>query len=377
MNVLKLLAFFYKNVIRKDAPVKICMTFVQAVLKALINQLSLSTADTEIQNKSAVLSTARNTANSQLWFSAVYLSPLLNRDKRGFFSTKRKLQRGFTMLELMVVVAILAVIAGSAVMAFRGIDSDASIQTAKAEMRQIGEAIDAYLADMNEIPEPGTLPVPLGIWQKEIEIGGYRHPVDISFLLANPEPLPDPDDSTLQRKNAWNSDYRRGWRGPYIKGIKLFYVDIGDGIKHDGTDGSGNPGAPNIVNSSVINNILALPDKFDSFSVSPGVERSPKACNDTECIYEWQSQIDRFNPNDHAGNRITKFGRPYLLLDLDLFNNHTPARPGIPRIVSLGPNGVYEPQDCDYTETDSGNADYCSRDKLCDTSGDDLVLCLR
>lgn len=379
MNVLKLLPFFYKNVIQKNASVKICVAFVTA-LSILVGRLFRSAADNQSQIISAVLRTVRNTANSQLWFSAVTPSPLINKVKRGFFFHPHQIhnrQSGFTMLELMVVVAILAVIAGSAVMAFRGIDSDASIQTAKVEMRQLGEAIDAYLADLNDIPEPDTLPVTLGSWQQEIEIGAYRHPADISFLLSNPEPLPDPSDPDAKRDNIWSSDYRKGWRGPYIKGIKLFYVDIGDGIKSDATDGSGSEGAPQNIDSAIIKNILALPDKFDNFSVTPGVERSTQACNAADCIYEWQSQIDRFNPNDHLGNRITKFGRPYLLLDLDLFNNDTLPRPGIPRIVSLGPNGVYEPVNCDYTETDSGDVNYCSRDKLCDTSGDDLVLCLR
>lgn len=380
MNVLKVLsAFFYKIVFRKKASVKICVAFVTA-WSMLVGRLFRSAADNQSQIILAVLRTVRNTANSQLWFSAVTPSPLITKVKRGFFFHPHQIrykQSGFTMLELMVVVAILAVIAGSAVMAFRGIDSDASIQTAKVEMRQLGEAIDAYLADMNKIPEPDTLPIPLGSWQQEIEIGAYRHPADISFLLSNPEPLPNPSDPDAKRDNLWSSDYRKGWRGPYIKGIKLFYVDIGDGIKHDGTDGSGNIGTPHDIDSAVIKNILALPDKFDNFSVSPGVERSTQACNASECIYEWQSQIDRFSPNDHLGNRITKFGRPYLLLDLDLLNNSATSGPGIPRIISLGPNGVYEPINCDYAETDSSEIAYCSRDKLCDTTGDDLVLCLR
>lgn len=207
MNVLKLLAFFYKNVIRKDAPVKICMTFVQAVLKVLINQLSRSTADTEIQNKSAVLSTARNTANSQLWFSAVYLSPLLNRDKRGFFSAKRKLQHGFTMLELMVVVAILAVIAGSAVMAFRDVEPSAQNDVTRFEMSQIAGAIDAYLRDGNKWPD--------------FDAGERYAPADLTFLFE-------------QGDNAdWSIDYRRGWRGPYLQHARE-EAEIGNGLDING-----------------------------------------------------------------------------------------------------------------------------------------------
>lgn len=206
MNVLKLLAFFYKNVIQKNASVKTCMAFVTAVSKD-IGKLFHSTAADETQNNSAVLRTVRNTVNSQLQFSAVNLSPLLPNVKRGFFPGQRHPQCGFTMLELMVVVAILAVIAGSAVMAFRDVEPNAQNDVTRFEMSQIAGAIDAYLRDGNKWPD--------------FEAGDRYAPADLTFLFE-------------QGENAdWSVDYRRGWRGPYLQRASE-EAEIGNGLDSKG-----------------------------------------------------------------------------------------------------------------------------------------------
>jgi prepilin-type N-terminal cleavage/methylation domain-containing protein len=239
-------------------------------------------------------------------------------------STILSKQSGFTMLELVIVVAIMAIVAGSAIMSFGNTESDAEYQTTNYTLRQLASAVDRYLSDGNTLPELGD----------EIE-----SPADINFLITKPSISDD-----------WKPDYRLGWRGPYIKGYKLFYVDVGTDLE---ADGSSSPTSGSLTTVPT----LALPDAFSHQPVSP--------------YYLWYK--------DAAGNIDidSKIGRPFLILSEDINDL------SLYRIVSLGENGTYE-HACDYSESNTSHDNYCSRKTLC-TSGatlfnpkrDDLVLCFR
>lgn len=273
-------------------------------------------------------------------------------------------QAGFTMLELVVVVAILAVIASAAIMSFGNTASDAQIETARYSMKQIAGAVEAYYEDNKNHPNalsPST----------------RFSPADLGFLF---------DASQAENAPAWNPDYRQGWRGPYLKQAQYMYVDIGDDLMLDGSsrDDSSIFGLPHFLSGSgnEFSNMIAVADPYEHFPVDDGIPRSSGPCKTNDCLFEWQKRIDQDNPlsddADGDGNpdTLSKFGRPYLIIDL-LHMNSDASGAGVPRIVSLGANGIYEPLDCDYSEDDPLDADYCSHDVLCDSAGDDLVLCLR
>jgi len=253
-------------------------------------------------------------------------------------------QSGFTLLEMLVVAALLLVIAGGVVTSFRDVGSDATEQAARYQMQQLGKAIEAYYSDTGVIPSRDT-------------------PTDLSFLFVKPASAAD-----------WSIDYRRGWRGPYLSGHKYLYVDIGDDLAANGTsvDDSSSAGEPNLIASGgdVIESVIAIADPFDHYPVDNGVSRSRDGCYTSDCLFEWR-KIE-----DDDSSRLDRFGRPYLAIDLELLQDNT-IKPGAARLVSLGSNGVYEPNSCDYAETDDEEDDYCSKDLLCSSSGDDIVLCLR
>lgn len=236
-------------------------------------------------------------------------------------STTLSKQSGFTMLELVIVVAIMAIVAGSAIMSFGNTESDAEYQTTNYTLRQLASAVDRYLSDGNTLPELGP----------DIE-----SPADIDFLINKPF------------GSDWNPDYRLGWRGPYIKGYKLFYVDVGTDLE---ADGSSSPTSGSVTTIPT----LALPDAFSHQSVSP--------------YYLWYKDADGNIDID------SKIGRPFLILSKDLDDG------SLYRIVSLGENGTYE-HACDYSESDTDDDNYCSRETLCSSGAtlfnpqrDDLVLC--
>lgn len=239
-------------------------------------------------------------------------------------STTLSKQSGFTMLELVIVVAIMAIVAGSAIMSFGNTESDAEYQTTNYTLRQLASAVDRYLSDGNTLPELGD----------EIE-----SPADINFLITKPSTSDD-----------WKPDYRLGWRGPYIKGYKLFYVDVGTDLE---ADGSSSPTSGSVTTIPT----LALPDAFSHHPISP--------------YYLWYKDADGNIDID------SEIGRPFLVLSKDIEDG------SLYRIVSLGENGTYE-HACDYSESNASHQNYCSRETLCssgetdfNSQRDDLVLCFR
>ena len=63
-----------------------------------------------------------------------------------------KKEKGFTLVELMVVIIILAVLTGIAIPSYLALRNRARIQATRAEMQNIGTAIAIYEADMGVYP---------------------------------------------------------------------------------------------------------------------------------------------------------------------------------------------------------------------------------
>lgn len=194
-------------------------------------------------------------------------------------------QNGFTLLELMVVVAVLAVVSTTVVLnssASRDYSQDMAVRT---EMEQLRQAVVRFFQDQNVYDATSS-------------------PVDISFLFEQGD------------NDPWDPDYRTGWRGPYIIGGDLSYrtpcVTIGDDLE---IDGSGNPENGNI------SPVFAKPDPFtypSSGNVFIWTLRDGAVCNNSP--------------------EIERLGRPYYFFDLDTYNSTSSSA----RIVSSGSNGIYE-----------------------------------
>ncbi len=139
---------------------------------------------------------------------------------------------GFTIIELVVVVLILSVIAGTVISAFGPEFIGEKQDTAtRYEMTQIRDAILKFSRDN-----------PIHV----LSDANLCSPADASFLLSNEfdndddcefgenTGTPDPDEFA-----AWDPDYNLGWNGPYLTRTANDTATISGQFEFNGSIGSG------------------------------------------------------------------------------------------------------------------------------------------
>ena len=71
-------------------------------------------------------------------------------------------QKGFTLIELMIVILIIAILVAIAVPVYLAATSAAKRRTCQGNQRTIDSAINAYLAFYDAFPSAGSVPAVLG-----------------------------------------------------------------------------------------------------------------------------------------------------------------------------------------------------------------------
>ena len=84
-------------------------------------------------------------------------------------------KKGFTLVELMVVIIILAVLTAIAIPSYMALRNRARVAAAQSEMKNIATALELYMADLEAYP-----PTTFAAMEAAVEAGGYM--VDVPAL---------------------------------------------------------------------------------------------------------------------------------------------------------------------------------------------------
>lgn len=289
---------------------------------------------------------------------------------------------GLSLIELLVVVAILAALAGLGWTAYQGVYAEQQAQLGRVQLQQLAQAMRQFHADTGHWPGQGpfalasatnvespsgprhiecsdlsaglwvrsTLPavhVPGGVSDVEAWTAAwFAHPANLWALVTRPTLCAN---HVLGRLQDWQPGAARGWRGPYVQPEQLGWVEVGAGLA---ADGSGDASA--------------LPLQSDLNGLAAGLELPPVAAGHgpcasaaDDCAYRWLSQRRDSTGFDVLRHAVPRRGRPLL---------YFPA--GRPRLAWAGPDGRFGGLHA------AASAQACEPDLAATGGADDLVICL-
>ncbi|NQY86304.1 MAG: prepilin-type N-terminal cleavage/methylation domain-containing protein [Colwellia sp.] len=248
-------------------------------------------------------------------------------------------QNGFTLMELLTVITLMAITATVAITSYDGVQDQSRYDVAKFEMTQIRKALIQFRQDSgtNSFPAQGSydctddvnggsitqpnsefnFPAEAGITHTQ-KIAWCEHQANLWMLFTNPF------DTTANPQKQWNPDTKRGWNGPYLQ-RKDGYLTLSD----------------NTIN------LVDIPDAIWAIA-------DPYVVNQQNTGVQWSIQT--------TSDVLNKAGTPYVLL-VDITNTPSLYQP---RLISAGEDGKFE----------LNNNDVCITPV--DTNGQalDQVLCL-
>lgn len=228
--------------------------------------------------------------------------------------------RGFTLVELIIVIGLLAFLAVGALVAYDGVGEDAKQQIVRTEMASISKALKQYRRDVGAYP-------------------ARQHPADFNFLFQAQEW--DAGTNAYVNINEWDIETARGWRGPYLDNAGNGFVTVGDTLTEEGK------GSPEAVNELRV------------YSVGDPFNRAPMVVSNVDKWYVWSPCLVA------SACKTFENGRPYYLFDLEDSNKA--------RLVSSGHNGQLESTLAPSESISNCNEMFASgRD-----TGDDIILCLQ
>lgn len=297
-------------------------------------------------NHQQILSCFNKRSSTRPFVKKAVVTPSQTQAQHMFDSVIISRQVGFTLLELLVVTALLAIIAGVVIGSHDGVQDQATYDTTVYEMAELRKALLQFRRDSgsNDFPtdgiysctDPAVINIaelndpsgsdtwPLGAPSADDDLAEWQdwcaNPANFWMLFINPLD----DINTADEEGGWNVDTRRGWNGPYLQ-RNVVYLDIGDDLI---LDGSGDPHA-----GSAIENIWGVASSYDY--------------RPNSALLTWYPDHD--STTDEA---FSRYGTPYLLFDLNEPDDDNP-----PRLVNLAADHDYagdDESDCSQpTEADN------------------------
>ena len=249
-------------------------------------------------------------------------------------------ESGFSLIELMVVIAVLIAVVSIGVSTFTGVDEDARATLTRAELQEVAKAIRQFRQDTGYYPKEGPFDHEENGGQVDLNPTDPEPAADL-LLFESPanleqlyrQPTNDGNDPAADCSNCvlpWDAESGRGWRGPYLKRENL--VDVGDALIEDGT------GNPVDIDTAVHFSVWGVADPSELRPQVGGGGDCVENPGNTACVLDWRPYS--------GGPAFLTHGRPFLYFIADAAEGNV-TNCTAPCIVALGPNGDYEQGDND------------------------------
>jgi prepilin-type N-terminal cleavage/methylation domain-containing protein len=222
---------------------------------------------------------------------------------------------GYTLLELLLVAAILAIVAGAVLLTYEGADETAMLRVARTELTEVRKAILQFRHDTGYLPKTGPFdlvgrgglidPTVDADWPLEApgnaaeRIAWFDSPANFYQLFGLPAAF------VSAHNLRFDPNTGHGYRGPYLTRHGEGWVKIGNSLQRNG---NGDP-----ASGSVIGPMPGVADPFP---------RAPPSGD----LFSWTDTALA------AGATSLELGRPLLYF----------IATGPPCLVCLGPNGEYD-----------------------------------
>ena len=133
-----------------------------------------------------------------------------------------KYAKGFSLIELMAVVLVLAILSTIALTAFDGVDDEAALELTKTEMTELAKAVRRFKQDTGHYPDEANLTIPVD--KKKLALLHFCQDGDATKVSGT-------DISYDINCKDWDKNAGLGWRGPYIESDG--YVEVSGTLVED------------------------------------------------------------------------------------------------------------------------------------------------
>ncbi|MCH2060608.1 MAG: type II secretion system GspH family protein [Verrucomicrobiales bacterium] len=139
--------------------------------------------------------------------------------------------KAFTLLELLIVVAILAIIGGAVIVAYKGTGDTAEENLVEQRLAGMKQALLNFRQDMGYFPGEGPLGDTATVEPVAGQLADYDTMSAVEKSLWRNHELNHwmlyfrPNDTAIANKWVFDSDAKRGWNGPYLNAKSGLLLD--------------------------------------------------------------------------------------------------------------------------------------------------------